>query len=61
MVLNNLNPNFAKTIVLDYYFEEVQRLSFAVYDIDSANQKLDEHDFLGSVECTLGQVYYTGL
>ncbi|XP_037550224.1 copine-3 [Nematolebias whitei] len=56
MILNCLNPKFAKKFVLDYYFEKVQRLKFSVYDIDSDSYDLDKHDFLGEFECTLGQI-----
>lgn len=41
---------------MDYKFEEVQKLKFALYDIDSPNQRLTDHDFLGEMECTLGHV-----
>lgn len=34
----------------------VQKLKFEVYDIDSDNCSLEEADFLGQLECTLGQV-----
>ena len=34
----------------------VQKLKFEVYDIDSDNCNLAEADFLGQLECTLGQV-----
>jgi hypothetical protein len=27
-----------------------------VYDVDSASANLDHHDFLGSLECSLGEV-----
>ena len=56
-VLNNLNPNFAKSFQIVYAFEEVQRLKFSIFDIDSESQRLTEHDFLGEIEVTLGQVY----
>lgn len=56
MVLNNLNPDFTKTFVVDYYFEEVQKLLFSVYDIDNATDSLDDDDFLGSIQCTLGHL-----
>lgn len=55
-IQNSLNPQFSKTLVLDYYFEMVQKLRFEVYDIDSENCNLREADFLGELECTLGQV-----
>uniref|UniRef100_A0A672FEI0 Copine IVa n=1 Tax=Salarias fasciatus TaxID=181472 RepID=A0A672FEI0_SALFA len=46
-----VNPSYSKVFTLDFYFEEVQRLRFELYDIN-----LKEDDFLGAVECTLGQV-----
>lgn len=55
-VKNNLNPDFAKGIVVDYYFEMVQKLKFAVYDIDNETSILGDDDFLGEMECNLGQV-----
>nr|CAB3233424.1 copine-3 [Phallusia mammillata] len=61
MVLNNLNPNFAKTFTMDYYFEEVQKVKFAIYDIDNANQRLSDHDFLGEIEATLGHIVSHGV
>ncbi|XP_042366291.1 copine-3-like isoform X2 [Plectropomus leopardus] len=56
MILNCLNPKFAKKFVLDYYFEMVQRLKFCVYDIDNDTYDLSDDDFLGEIECTLGQI-----
>uniref|UniRef100_A0A673BNJ8 Copine-3-like n=1 Tax=Sphaeramia orbicularis TaxID=375764 RepID=A0A673BNJ8_9TELE len=56
MILNCLNPKFAKKFVLDYYFEMVQRLKFCVYDIDNNTYDLGDDDFLGELECTLGQI-----
>lgn len=53
---NNLNPNFSKSIIVDYFFEELQKLKFLVYDIDSASGSLKNADFLGEMQCTLGQV-----
>ncbi|KAF3692466.1 Copine-4 [Channa argus] len=50
-----VNPTYSKVFTLDYYFEEVQRLRFELYDINSSHNGLREADFLGSVECTLGQ------
>ncbi|XP_071960282.1 copine-8-like isoform X2 [Antedon mediterranea] len=56
VIQNNLNPNFVKKFVLDYYFEESQKLKFEIYDIDSASAKLNKHDFLGAAQCTIGQI-----
>ncbi|XP_037612361.1 copine-3-like isoform X2 [Sebastes umbrosus] len=55
-IMNCLNPKFSKTFVIDYYFEMVQKLRFELYDIDSDNYSLQDADFLGELECTLGQV-----
>ena len=37
-------------------FEEVQKVKVAVYDLDNNTPDLGDDDFLGQVECTLGQV-----
>lgn len=55
-VKNCLSPSFAKKFLIDYHFEIVQKLRFGIYDIDSKRTDLSEHDFLGGLECTLGQV-----
>lgn len=43
---------------MDYYFELVQKLKFTVYDVDNASKALDDDDFLGQMECSLGQVNF---
>lgn len=58
MILNCLNPRFSKKFVIDYYFEMVQKLKFCVYDIDNNTYDLSDDDFLGELECTLGQVSF---
>uniref|UniRef100_A0A8C4NMJ2 Copine-3 n=1 Tax=Dicentrarchus labrax TaxID=13489 RepID=A0A8C4NMJ2_DICLA len=55
-VQNCLSPKFAKKFVIDYYFEIVQKLKFGIYDIDNKTVDLSDDDFLGQLECTLGQV-----
>ncbi|XP_077592098.1 copine-3-like [Stigmatopora nigra] len=55
-IMNCLNPKFSKTFVIDYHFEMVQKLRFEVYDIDDDNDSLQDADFLGELECTMGQV-----
>ncbi|KAL4680324.1 hypothetical protein H8959_022265 [Pygathrix nigripes] len=47
-------PAFSKKFVLDYHFEEVQKLKFALFDQDKSSMRLDEHDFLGQFSCSLG-------
>lgn len=54
--VNNLNPAFSKKFVLEYHFEEVQKLKFALFDQDKSSAQLEEHDFLGQFACSLGTV-----
>ncbi|XP_068604036.1 copine-3-like [Brachionichthys hirsutus] len=56
MILNCLNPKFSRRFVLDFLFETVQRLKFCVFDIDNKTHDLSDDDFLGELECTLGQI-----
>ncbi|XP_077159514.1 copine-4 isoform X1 [Paroedura picta] len=51
-----INPIFSKLFTVDFYFEEVQRLRFEVHDISSNHNGLKDADFLGGMECTLGQI-----
>jgi len=53
---NTLDPHFQKKFVLQYKFEERQLLRFDVYDSDGASPNLDDHDFIGSMECSLGEI-----
>jgi len=53
---NTLNPSFTTALQIDYHFEEIQYLRFGVYDIDNSTSTLDDDDFLGAMECTLGEV-----
>uniref|UniRef100_A0A8C7TLK1 Copine VII n=1 Tax=Oncorhynchus mykiss TaxID=8022 RepID=A0A8C7TLK1_ONCMY len=57
VIKSNLHPVFAKVFTLDYYFEEAQKLRFEVYDIHGTHSiGTRDDDFLGGVECTLGQI-----
>ena len=53
---NTLNPEFSTKILIGYRFEEQQKLKFKIYDIDSDDPILENHDFLGEAECSLGQI-----
>lgn len=55
-IKNTLNPDFAKKIHMTYRFEEQQSLKFAVYDVDTKDPHLQNQDFLGHCETTLGRV-----
>ena len=57
-IKNSQNPTFTKGFILEYCFEELQKLKFSVYDIDNKTPDLKDDDFLGSMECTLGQVSF---
>lgn len=54
--MNDRNPNFSKKITILYRFEEQQRLKFEVYDVDTDRPNLEDHDFIGWVEITLGNL-----
>ncbi|NXQ97029.1 CPNE7 protein, partial [Sagittarius serpentarius] len=57
IIKSNLNPVFAKIFTVDYYFEEVQKLRFEVYDSHGhAGVGTHDDDFLGGMECTVGQI-----
>lgn len=60
-VQNCLSPRFSKKFVIDYFFEVVQKLKFGIYDIDNKTIDLSDDDFLGQLECNLGQVSYISL
>ncbi|XP_012689933.1 copine-4 [Clupea harengus] len=55
VIRSSINPVFSKVFTVDFYFEEVQRLRFELHDISSHNG-LKDADFLGAMECTLGQI-----
>ncbi|KAJ3004088.1 Copine-5 [Thoreauomyces humboldtii] len=56
LVKDNLNPNFAKPILIDYLFEEVQPLRFVVIDVDDPSRVVANQDLLGTYECTLADI-----
>jgi hypothetical protein len=53
---DTLNPVWNKKFIIDYKFEERQVLKFSIYDIDSESSRLEDHDFLGSTEASLGEI-----
>ncbi|KAK1805328.1 hypothetical protein P4O66_019659 [Electrophorus voltai] len=58
VIRSSISPVFSKVFTVDYYFEEVQRLRFELHDISNNHNGLKEADFLGAMECTLGQASY---
>ncbi|XP_052816123.1 copine-3-like isoform X2 [Mya arenaria] len=55
-VQNCLDPDFAKCFTVDYMFEQVQKVKISVYDLDNSTPQLGDDDFLGQIECSLGQI-----
>ena len=47
---------------MEYRFEEVQNLQFAVYDVDDKQHvdNIDKQQLLGAMECTLAEVMAAG-
>ena len=41
---------------MEYHFEVHQMLRFTIYDIDSESRNLANHDFLGQMTCSLGEI-----
>uniref|UniRef100_A0A8D2N1G4 C2 domain-containing protein n=1 Tax=Zonotrichia albicollis TaxID=44394 RepID=A0A8D2N1G4_ZONAL len=55
-IKNCQDPKFCKKLVVDYYFEKIQKLKFSVYDIANKSFDLNDDDYLGGIECALDQV-----
>ncbi|XP_023339050.1 copine-3 [Eurytemora carolleeae] len=55
-IVDSPNPVWDTKFILDYRFEQRQMLKFEIYDIDSKSTKLEDHDFLGHVICSLGEI-----
>ncbi|XP_075729129.1 copine-8-like isoform X3 [Rhipicephalus microplus] len=61
MIRDTIDPDFVNKFLVDYFFEERQHVMFKVYDVDSKSENLEDHDFLGQVTSTLGElVAYQG-
>lgn len=56
VIKNTLNPDFLAKLPMDYCFEVSQKLRFDIYDSDSSSSALYDHDYLGRMECTLGEI-----
>ena len=54
--MNTINPAWQTKFEVSYKFESRQMLKFDVYDRDSKSVKIQDHDFLGSCECSLEEV-----
>ncbi|CAM9106881.1 unnamed protein product [Scytosiphon promiscuus] len=63
IISNTLNPKFVTIVPVTFKFEEVQTLTFEVYDVDTAYSTADaknidpaQQDFQGSAKCALAQI-----
>ncbi|GAB6026835.1 Copine-8 [Chamberlinius hualienensis] len=56
VIKDTINPDFVKQMTIEYNFEVQQILRFDIYDSDSAYANLDHHDYLGRMECSLGEI-----
>lgn len=50
------SPVFSRVLAIEYFFEEKQPLQFHVFDAEDGAISPSSDTFLGSTECTLGQV-----
>ena len=57
---DTLNPDFVRKFIVEYRFEEQQKLKFVVIDADSASQAVKDHDYLGQYETNLGEIVSSG-
>ena len=55
VVLNSLNPDWKKSVIMDFFFESKQSLRFSVFDYDESSP-----DPLGDVYTTLGDLVAKG-
>ena len=55
IIMNNLNPNWSKSIIVDFLFETKQLFKFSVFDYDSSSS-----DHLGDVFISLGELVGKG-
>ena len=52
-----MNPKFVKSVVVDFFFEEVQPVVIKVFDIDKPSKDWSSQDFIGQVVCVGRDVY----
>jgi hypothetical protein len=55
-MLDNLNPEFRKEFLVDYFFEEHQLIRVTFYDRDSKSEDLKKHDYMGHVDYAIGDL-----
>jgi hypothetical protein len=60
LINDNLNPKFTRSLMMDYYFESVQRLKIKCWDIDNVKLPLEKQDFIGELIITLADIISHG-
>lgn len=59
MITDNLNPNYVKSVLVNYCFEERQEIKVSVYDVDNFDPKVSvEQTLIGSVIFRMDQLLY---
>ena len=58
LIADSMNPEWVKSIDVDYMFETQQTFLVQIYDADQADKlhDLSKHDFVGQFEFTLSKV-----
>jgi hypothetical protein len=55
-MMDNLNPEFQKEFLVDYFFEEHQLVRVTFYDRDARSDDLKKHDYMGHVDYAIGDL-----
>jgi hypothetical protein len=58
-VIHNLNPIFTKPVAMSYFFEKVQPMRFAVYNVDNRDLNYLHHEYIGEIFCNLSDIICT--
>ncbi|KAL9655975.1 hypothetical protein ABK040_007596 [Willaertia magna] len=56
IIKDSLNPTFNKSLLIDYKFEEIQSLTFKLFDIDNLSDTPLDDDFLGELNIKLSEI-----
>ncbi|CAG9334743.1 unnamed protein product [Blepharisma stoltei] len=56
VIWNNLNPDFVKSFKFPFQFEEQKYFQFKVYHAGDDNAKIENDNFIGEAECSLGEI-----
>ncbi|CAB4383829.1 unnamed protein product [Rhizophagus irregularis] len=57
IIMNDLNPKFVTSFIVDYFFEELQQFRFICVDVDKPhNPEWQAQEFVGQFDCDLGSI-----